>query len=230
MIVLSRDGEWLRRLEGMALRGGWPFEARASLPSMESQPPLERNLAVLDRALAGAAPRKAVLALRSIYPGAAIVLSFGTGELDQDAVAIAVSCGADEVLAKSWPDGKLSRTLAALRDRALGSQTRISADGALKAERRAHRAHIKTRGRWREVPLDAGSFALLWRLLEREGEALSRAELSAVLAGALGRELEPASVSRRLAALKKTLSSWGGRLESGRGGQYLLASSNRRKS
>ncbi|PIR15859.1 MAG: hypothetical protein COV48_12035 [Elusimicrobia bacterium CG11_big_fil_rev_8_21_14_0_20_64_6] len=230
MIVLSRDGEWLRRLERLALRGGWPFEARGVVPLTGLAAPPEMALAVLDRSLAGAVPRNTVLTLRSLYPGTAIILSFAASEMNQDAVADAVSCGVDELLAKSWSDVKISRMLASLRDRALASQTQISADGALKAERRAHRAHIKSRGRWRELPLDAGGFALLWRLLEREGEALSRAELGTVLAGVLGRELEPASVSRRLAVLKKMLSSWGGRLESGRGGQYLLSSSSPKKS
>lgn len=224
MLVLSRDGAWLTRLESLAARGGWPFEARAALPAAGRTPPPERALAVLDRALAGAAPGKAVAALRALYPGVAIVLSFDASELDHDGVSAAVSCGADEVLGKSWPDAKLSLKLSALRDRALFSMTRVSADGALKAERRAHRVHVKSRGRWKELALDAGSFALLWRLLEREGESVSRAALGDALASATGREREAATVSRRLAALKKALGPWRGDIETARGGLYRLAS------
>lgn len=227
MLVLSRDGDWLTRLELMAARGGWPFEARAALPAAGRTPPPERALAVLDRALAGAVPAKAVSVLRGLYPGVAIVLSFDASELDHDGVSAAVSCGADEVVAKAWPDAKLSLKLAALRDRALFSQTRVSADGGLKAERRAHRVHVKLRGRWKEVSLDAGSFALLWRLLEREGEAVSRVALGDALASATGREREAATVSRRLAALKKALSPWAGDIETARGGLYRLASAPR---
>jgi DNA-binding response OmpR family regulator len=229
MLVLSRDGRWLTRLELLAERGGWPFEARAALPAAGRTPPPERALAVLDRALAGAAPAKAVSLLRALYPGVAIVLSFDASELDHDGVAAAVSCGADEVVGKAWTDEKLSSRLATLRDRSLFSQTRVSADGALKAERRAHRVHVKARGRWKELVLDAGAFALLWRLLEREGEPVSRAELGESLASAVGRELEAGTVTRRLTALRKALSSWPGDLETARGGVYRLASAPRRE-
>jgi DNA-binding response OmpR family regulator len=229
MLVLSRDGKWLTRLELVAERGGWPFEARAALPSAGRTPPPERALAVLDRALAGAVPAKAVSLLRALYPGVAIVLSFDANELDHDGVAAAVSCGADEVVGKTWADDKLSSRLAALRDRSLFSQTRVSADGALKAERRAHRVHVKARGRWKELVLDAGGFALLWRLLEREGESVSRAELGESLASAVGRELEAGTVTRRLAALKRALSAWSGDLETVRGGLYRLVSAPRRE-
>lgn len=226
--MLSRDGDWLARLEALAGRGGWPFEARAALPSPGRTPPPERALAVLDRALAGAFPGKAVSVLRALYPGVAIILSLDASELDHDSVTAAVSCGADEVIGKAWTDDRLSSRLGILRDRSLFSQTRVSADGALKAERRAHRALIKTRGRWTEVPLDAGGFALLWRLLEREGERVSRAELGESLASATGRERESGTVARRLAALKKALAPWSGGIENARGGLYRLASSRRR--
>lgn len=228
MLVLSRDGRWLSRLELLAGRGGWPFEARAALPAPGRTPPPERALAVLDRALAGTAPAKAVSVLRALYPGVAIVLSFDAREMSHDAVTAAVSCGADEVIGKAWSEDKLASRLAALRDRSLFSQTRISADGALKAERRAHRVHVKTRGRWKELPLDAAGFALLWRLLEREGESVSREDLGAALASATGRERESGTVTRRLAALRKVLAPWAGGIEGARGGLYRLASSARR--
>lgn len=224
MLVLSRDGAWLTRLEQLARRGVWPFEARSALPAAGRTAPLERALIVLDRGLAGAMPKKAVSALRAIYPDAAIVIAFDASEMDHDAVTVAVSCGADEVLGKSWPDGKLAIRFAALRDRSLSAQAMLSADGGLKVERRAHRALSKSRGRWKEVVLDAGGFALLWRLLEREGEFVSRAELSAALTVATGRELEAGTVVRRLVVLKKALSSWSGDIESARGGLYRLVS------
>jgi len=228
MLVLSRDGAWLYRLERLAQSGGWPFEARAALPAPGRTPPPERALAVLDRALAGKSLDKAVSALRGLYPGIAIVLSFGASEMDHDAVTAAVSCGADEVVGKTWPDEKLSSRLAALRDRSLFSRTRLSADGALKAERRAHRVHVKARGRWKELVLDAGGFALLWRLLEREGVPVSREELGDSLAAAAGREFEAGTVARRLSALKKALSAWSGDIEIARGGMYRIVSAPRR--
>lgn len=228
MLVLSRDVVWLTRLERLALLGGWPFESRPAMPAAGRTPPPERAIAVLDRALAGAAPGKAVSALRALYPGVTIVLAFDVSEMDHDGATIAVSCGADEVLGKFWPDAKIFPKLSALRDRSLAGQSRLSADGALKAERRAHRVHIRTRGRWKELRLDAAGFALLWRLLDREGEAISRAELGASLAAAVGRELEAGTVVRRIAALKKALSPWPGAIETARGGLYRLASAPRR--
>ncbi|UPT73960.1 MAG: hypothetical protein M0D55_19340 [Elusimicrobiota bacterium] len=225
MIVLSRDGAWLSRLENIALRGGWPFEARAAIPAPGRTPPPERALVVLDRALAGASVAKSVAALRALYPAAAI--AFACDEGDLDAVAAAVDCGADEVLGKTWPEEKLAVKLFALRDRALGAQTRVSADGALKAERRSHRALIRVRGKWSDAELDAAGFALLWRLLEREGEPVARAELGAAIAAVSGRERELGTVARRLSALKKTLAKWPGRIESARGGVYRLSSKRR---
>jgi DNA-binding response OmpR family regulator len=228
MLVLSRDGAWLSRLEAIARRGGWPFVACAVLPVSGRAHPPERVIAVLDRALAGAVPKKAVEAFRVLYPGVAIVLAFDASEMHHDAVADAVSCGADEVLAKSWSDEKLSPKLAVLRDRSLAAQFRLSTDGALRAELRAHRALIRSRGRWKEIALDGGSFALLWLLLEREGDAVSRAELSAALAAATGRELETGTITRRLAALRKAISSWPGDIETARGGLYRIASAPRK--
>jgi len=212
----------------MARRGSWPFEARAALPAPGRTPPQERAVVVLDRGLAGAAPAKAVAALRMLYSGAAVALAFNASEMDHDGVTAAVSCGADEVFGKFWPDAKIALRLAALRDRSLSAQARVSADGALKAEKRAHRALLKFRGRWKEVALDAGGFALLWRLLEREGSPVSREELGAALAAAAGREYDAGTVTRRLAALKKALAPWPGAIESARGGLYRLVSSARR--
>lgn len=228
MLVLSRDGGWRARLEKLAGRDGWPFEAREALPRPGMTPPPERALVILDRALAGAAPKDAVAALRAIYAGTAVVLAFNAGELDHDGANAAVTCGADEILAKSWSDEKIIPALASLRDRALSAQLRLSADGGLKAERRAHRVLVKSGGRWKDLSLDAGGFALLWRLLDREGEAVSREDLAAALACAAGRELEMGTVVRRLASLKKALRPWKGTLESARGGLYRLASSRRR--
>lgn len=230
MLVISRDRDWLTRLESFAYRSAWPFEARPALPSPGATPPPERALIVLDRALAGAVPKIAVAALRVLYPGAAIALAFNVSEMDHDGAAAAVACGSDEVLAKSWPNEKVASKLASLRDRALAAQARLSADGALKAERRAHRVQIRTGGRWKELALDAGGFALLWRLLDREGEEVSRAELGEALSAAAGRELEVGTVTRRLAALKKALKAWTGQIESSRGGLYRLVSSPRRAS
>lgn len=224
MIVISRDGAWLARLELIAERGGWPFEARAALPSAGRTPPPERALAVLDRALAGAAPAKAVAALRAIYPTAAIVLACDQGEL-KDAAALVV-CGADEILDKTWSSERLATKLMPLHDRALASQKRVSADGKLKAERRSHRAMVLSRGKWKEAPLDAAGFALLWRLLEREGDTVTRDELGAAIASATGRERDPGTVARRMTALKKSIAAWRGTISAKRGA-YLLSSAKK---
>ena len=228
MIVFSRDAAWLARLERIAQRGGWPYESRESAPAAGRAPSTGHTLAVLDRAFAGPSPAAAVTALRALYPAAAVILAFDADELSHEAILAAVSCGCDDVLGKGWADAKLAPRLGALRDRSLAGQARMSACGTLKAERRAHRAYVKTRGRWSEIGLDAGGFALLWLLLEREGELVSRTELGAALAEAAGRELEPGTVARRVAALKKALASWPGSIEGARGGLYRLVAAPRR--
>lgn len=211
-------------MESIAERGGWPFEARAALPSAGRTPPPERALAVLDLPLAGATPAKSVAALRAIYPTTVIVLSCDASELKH--ASSLVASGADEILDKSWTSEKLSSRLVPLHDRALKSQTRVSADGNLRAERRAHRAMIKARGKWKECRLDASGFALLWRLLEREGEAVTREQLGDAITAAAGRERDPGTVSRRMTALKKSLSAWKGTIAAKRGA-YVLASAPR---
>lgn len=228
MLVLTRDGAWLARLERIAVRGGWPFEARAAMPAPGRAAPVERAVAVLDRGLAGAVPSKAVGVLRGLYPGAAVVLACDPSDI-HDAHA-AIGSGADEVLAKTLGDDRLAARLSALRDHALKTRSRASADGGLVAELRAHRARVRGKtGKWKEVALDAGGFALLWRLLEREGEAVTREGLGEALSAADGKERSPETVARRLAALRKALASWGGEIESARGGAYRLVSKPRER-
>jgi DNA-binding response OmpR family regulator len=223
MIVISRDAGWLARLEAVARRGSWPFHSRAALPAAGRVHHEEHSLAVVDRAAAGASLGKAVAAARAAYPAASVVLAFDAVEMSHDGLASAVSCGADEVLGKAWPDSKITSRLSALRDRSLAAQARLSSDGGLKAERRSHRAFVLTRGKWKELPLDAGAFALLWVLLGREGQAVTREALGEALAGISGREREAGTVARRLTALRASLTSWKGSLETVRGGGYRLS-------
>ncbi len=181
---------------------------------------------MLDRALAGASAGKAVAALRALYPAATVVLACDEGDLN--AVASAVDCGADDVLGKTWPAERLAARLATLRDQALLSQVRVSADGGLRAERRSHRVLVRARGKWKEIAVDAPGFAALWRLLEREGEPVTREELGVAIAAASGREREPGTVARRVASLRAALRAWSGAVESARGGVYRLVSAKRR--
>lgn len=175
---------------------------------------------MLDRALVGSAIGPAVKSLRALYPPASIALAFDAG--DMESAAASVTCGADDILGKSWPDEKIASRLALLRDRALADSVRYSPDGALKAGERSRRAFVKSRGKWKELALDAAGFALLWRLLQREGEPVSREELGTALAETAGREREPGTVARRLAALKKALKPWKGGIATERGGFYRL--------
>lgn len=230
MLVLSRDGAWLARLEAVAARGGWAFEVRASLPSPGRTPPPERALAVIDCSITGPAPARAIAALRALYPWASIVLVCDDHEMDPSSMTLIVQCGADEVVGKKWTDERLASRFASLRDRALAAQARVTADGGLMADRRSCRAMLRSKSGWKELKLDAGGFALLWRLLEREGEPVTRAALSAALAEATGKERETATLARRIAALKKALEKWPGSLESARGGLYRLASATKRES
>lgn len=230
MFAISRDAVWLSRLTRLAERGGWSFTARAVVPFPGRQPSLEAAVVAIDRGLAGAMPARTVAALRVLYPAAAVALVFEDSDMGSEAMSVVVSAGADEVLGKSWPDVKISVRLAALRDRALGAWTRISADGGLKAERRSHRALVLVRGQWQEAKLDAGGFALLWCLMGGSGALVSRADLKSALAAALGRELEAGTMLRRLAALQKALAHWPGKIESVRGGFYRLAPQSLRRS
>jgi DNA-binding response OmpR family regulator len=104
----------------------------------------------------------------------------------------------------------------------------VSANGDLKVDRRARRAFVRARGRWKTLELAAQDLELLWRLLGCEGQEVERGELVQWLRTAFGREVEAETVSRRVLALRRTLKPWDGELESVRGGRYRLASSRRR--
>ena len=102
---------------------------------------------------------------------------------------------------------------------------RVSFDGSLKAEQRSQRAYVLSRKRWKDLGLHPAEFSLLWRLLEREGQAVSREELLEALKSSLGRDFEAETVARRALSLRKALRTWkGGRVESVRGGFYQLVS------
>lgn len=229
MLVFSRDAAWVTRLGKVAERGGWPVEARGDLPERGTAA-YERTLIVLDRSLAGVSPARAVAALRELCTGAAVALACGEREAGSTALSEALASGADETLLKSWSDARLAARLSALRDAALAADARFSADGGLRLDRRARRAYARSRSRWLALRMTAQDFELLWRLLEREGEEVGRAELSDALESAFGREAGPETVSRRILALRLALAPWRGTIESARGGRYRLAFARRRSS
>jgi len=227
VLLITRDAAWIERLSRGARRGGWPVEAQSAPPTRNSAP-AERALIVLDRALAGGAPARAVAALRAEYAMAAIVLACTEDELGPASMAAALSSGADDVISKAWTDERVLARLAVLRDGALAAEERVSSDGGLKVDRRARRAFALARGRWTPLDLAAQDLELLWGLLGREGQEVERGELVSWLRSAFGREVEAETVSRRVLALRRALKPWNGALESVRGGRYRLASSRRR--
>lgn len=223
MLVVSRDSVWTARLRELAARGGWPVEVRHELPANLRLPPPERALVVLDRALAAGACAKTVEGVRAVYPWASVVLACADGELAPEPMAENLASGADEVLGKPWPDAKLLEKLAVLRDRALAAEERVSADDGLRLERRSRRVYARAGKAWRDLRLAPPDFELLWALLEREGEPVSRARLAHALAGN-GRAVELEAAARRVQALRSRLRPWKGRLLTVRGGGYRLVS------
>ncbi len=228
MIAVTRDAAWAMRLDALASRGGWPFAAVDALPAARGRGALERAVVVLDRACAGPSLSRAVAGLRALFPSARIVLSCTDAELGAAGAGAGIASGADEVIAKSWSDEKVSAKLSSLRDAALAAEVRVSADGALKVELRSHRAYARVRGRWAEIPLASAEFALLFALLAAEGAPLTRERLLSEMRRADGREVEPETVSRRILSLRRALEPWKGTIETVRGGGYRLASSRRR--
>jgi DNA-binding response OmpR family regulator len=229
MIAVSRDAEWLKRLRAAAARGGWEFAAVGTDAVPGGRSEAARSVIVVDRAAVRGALRREVSGLRERFPKARIALAFSEAELGTDGVAAGLASGADEVLAKSWPDERLFARLAALRDEVLAADVRVSADGELKAEKRSRRVFRLGRGRWRELEIASAEFALLWTLLAVEGEAVTRERLLAALREAAGREVEAETVSRRALSLRRALSAWKGRVETVRGGCYRLVSSPARR-
>jgi DNA-binding response OmpR family regulator len=224
MIAIARDAAWTERLRGLAARGGWIFIPVAQAP-VPGSATAEHGLIVLDRASVEGPLTRAVAALKKSFPAQRIVVSFSDAELNADGVADGLACGADDVVVKSWPDARLFARLSAAREAGLSAAVRVSADGALKAERRSHRAFTLARGKWRELPLPAPEFSMLWLLLAEDGAELSRERLLDALSEAAGRELEIETVSRRALSLRRALSKrWKGKIETVRGGFYRLVS------
>jgi hypothetical protein len=227
MIAVTRDAAWTARLRALAARGGWPFGVYEVLPSAGAAPGGEHVVVVLDLALAGSAPARAVVVLRGLFPGGRVALACGERELGAAGVQAGLVSGADEVVSKEWTDARLASRLGALRDAALAAAVRVSADGDLKAELRSRRVYLRSRSRWTEVVLPSAEFALLWTLLAREGRAVDRGELLDVLCADARRDVEPETVSRRALSLRRALSAWKGKIETVRGA-YRLESSRRR--
>lgn len=227
MIAISQDEKWLARLSAAAARGGWNFVAANSSADLADQ---SRALLVLDRAASRGALARDVAALRSRFPMARIALACADEELGADGIAAGLASGADEVIAKSWTDARLFARLAALRAAAEEEQALVSADGLLKADHRSRRVHLLSRRSWKELPVAAPDFAFLWTLLRVEGRAVSRETLLDAVRGAIGREVEAETVSRRALSLRRALAPWKGKIETVRGGSYRLLSSARRRS
>lgn len=224
MLVVSRDAEWTARLRALASRGGWPIEVRRDPPVADRQPPPERALIIIDRAVASAGCAKTVAGLRAVYPWASVALACVEAELAPGPMTENLSSGADDVLGKPWSDAKLLERLAVLRDRALSSEERVTADGGLRLERRSRRVYARAGERWRDLDLSSGDFELLWRLLAREGDVVMREELAAALGEAAGRAVELEAAARRVQTLRPRLRPWKGRLLTVRGGGYRLVS------
>ena len=228
MIAVSRDAAWVSRLRAAASRGGWEFVA-VGLDSVSSDKNAgSRALLIVDRAVVRGTLGRAVAGLRVRFPQARIALSFSETELGADGVAAGLLSGADEVIAKSWPDERLFKRLSALRDEVLAAAVRVSADGALKAEKRSRRVLLLRRGKWQALDVAASEFALLWALLAVEGEPVSRERLLGALRETAGREVEAETVSRRALSLRRALAPWKGKVETVRGGFYRLVSSRLR--
>ncbi len=189
-----------------------------------------RELLVVDRAAVRGALGREVAGLRARFPAAHIALCFTADEFGADGVAAGLVSGADEVIAKSWSDERLFARLSALRAAALASAVRVSADGELKAEKRSRRVFHPAARPLERAPVAAAEFALLWALLQAEGDAVSRERLLDALRQSAGREVEAETVSRRALSLRRALAPWKGKIETVRGGFYRLVSSSRRRS
>jgi DNA-binding response OmpR family regulator len=229
MIAVSRDAAWIARLRAAAARGGWGFAAVGADSASKDPEASSRELLVVDRATVHGALGREVAGLRARFPAARIALCFSEDELGADGVAAGLASGADEVIAKSWPDARLFARLSSLRDQVLASKVLVSADGGLKAEKRSRRVFLLKRGRWQTLDVAAAEFALLWTLLSAQGEAVSRESLLAALREAAGREVEAETVSRRALSLRRALAPWKGGIETVRGGYYRLVSSAARR-
>jgi DNA-binding response OmpR family regulator len=229
VIAVSCDPAWIVRLRAVAARGGWDFSAVGADPVPNDPDAATRALLVVDRAAVRGGLSRAVAGLRARFPAARIALCFSEAELGTDGVASGLSSGADEVIAKSWADERLFKRLSLLRDEVLASAVRVSADGALKAEKRSRRVFFLRRGRWETLDVASAEFALLWTLLAAEGQAVTRERLLAALREAAGREIEAETVSRRALSLRRALAPWKGKIETVRGGFYRLVSSAARR-
>lgn len=230
MIAISNDTAWLSRLEAAAARGGWDFVAVGAEAVPRDQCAKARALLVLDRAVVRGALARAVAGLRARFPTSRIALACSEAELGADGVAAGLASGADEVVAKTWPDERLFARLTALRGAAELSQARVSVDGLLKADSVSRRVYFLSRRSWKELPVPAPEFAFLWTLLNAEGEDVSRERLLGALREAVGRDVEAETVSRRALSLRRALAPWKGKIETVRGGSYRLVSSARRRS
>jgi hypothetical protein len=224
LIVVSSDSDWIRRMEHAASGLGLEVVA-ARDPHALPGPTGGAGVAVLDwTSGASVQARRWAEGVRRHLPCYALAFAVEHGGLAADAVAQALTQGADGVLAKDGSLGGLAVQLRALCRRAAATAREsglFSPREDLRFDPERSRISLLVRGRWRPGPrLSAKEALLLRQFLEAPGRVLDRADLLDSVWGGRGADVNVETLDKHVAALRRKLGAHGRALRTVRGRGY----------
>ncbi|MBU3671951.1 MAG: response regulator transcription factor [Sinobacteraceae bacterium] len=208
-------------LEYLEMQGFEVATASSGEQALAELPRRPIDLVVLDVGLPGIDGFETLRRLRQSHAVPVIMLT-ARGE-EQDRIA-GLTAGADDYLPKPFNPLELAARVRAVLKRSLVTAIAAQEDNAGFGNLVLHAKRREVRVADRVVPLTATELRVLETLLQRQGEVLSRAELTEV---AVGRPLEPydRSIDSLVSKLRRKLTmagADGAEIRSLRGHGYVL--------
>jgi len=222
LLIVDDDGALAAMLvEYLEMQGFQVTTVGSGERALKEMPHLAPDLLVLDVGLPGIDGFETLRRLRLEHAVPVIMLT-ARGE-EQDRIA-GLMAGADDYLPKPFNPMELAARVRAVLKRSSGSSAPSIEESSGFGNLVLHDKRREVRVDGSSVPLTATELRVLEALLQRQGEVLSRAELTEV---AVGRPLEPydRSIDTLVSKLRRKLAlagARGGEIRSLRGHGYVL--------
>ena len=222
LLIVDDDGALAAMLvEYLEMQGFHVTTVASGERALKELPNLTPDLLVLDVGLPGIDGFETLQRLRLQHTVPVIMLT-ARGE-EQDRIA-GLTAGADDYLPKPFNPMELAARVRAVLKRTSGSSAPPTEESSGFGNLVLHDKRREVRVDGSSVPLTATELRVLEALLQRQGEVLSRAELTEV---AVGRLLEPfdRSIDTLVSKLRRKLALAGARgaeIRSLRGHGYVL--------
>jgi DNA-binding response OmpR family regulator len=217
VLAVSGDRAWASRLEAAAAA------AHLSFVCLRSGRELERCVAAVGVTVVDW-DQDCVAAVHRRFPGCPLVVA--VSELSASRLAAVLAAGVDGVLAKDLPAARLCARLKTFARRGAASargRALVSPRGDLRLEPGRSRLDVRRRGTWRPGPqLSPTQGALLKLFLEHPGRILDRVFLLESVWGRRSGSVNPETLDKHVAALRRALSAAGRAIATVHGHGYRL--------